>query len=78
MIGISSRSSGVLLLPKQGTNEYSILDLIDEKEQDPIKAQYLYATVQDWEEIEGTDAEALLETARREYWITRTVSLLRE
>ena len=78
MIGISSRSSGVLLLPKHGTDEYSILDVVGGKEQDPVEAQYLYSAVQDWEEIEGTDAKALLETAIREYWITRAVSLLRE
>jgi len=77
MIGISSSSAGVLLLPKTGTREYTVLDVVRGKEQDPIEAQYLYSAAQDWEEIEGTDADALLETATREYWLKRTVSFLR-
>jgi tetratricopeptide (TPR) repeat protein len=78
MIGISSRSAGVLLLPKPGTDEYSVLDVIVGKEQDPVEAKYRYSAVQDWEEIEGTDGTALLKTAIQEYWLARTVSLLRE
>ena len=77
MIGISSSSAGVLLLPKTGTGEYTVLDVVRGEEQDPIEAQYLYSAAQDWEEIEGSDAKALLETATREYWLERTVSLLR-
>jgi tetratricopeptide (TPR) repeat protein len=77
MIGISSSSAGVLLLPKSGSREYTVLDVIRGKEQDPIEAQYLYSAAQDWEEIEGPDANALLETATQEYRLERTVSLLR-
>ncbi len=77
MIGISSRSAGVLLLPKSETDEYSILDVVVGAKRDPIDAQYLYSAVQDWEQVEGADARALLEAATREYWLARTVSLLR-
>lgn len=77
MIGIFSSSAGVLYLPKPGTDEYSVLDLVRGEEQYPVEAQYLYSAAQDWEEIEGTDANALLETAACEYWLERTVSLLR-
>ena len=77
MIGIFSSSAGVLYLPKPGTDEYSVLDLVGGEEQDPVESQYLYSAAQDWEEIEGTDANALLETAACEYWLERTVSLLR-
>ena len=77
MIAISSSSAGVLLLPKPGTDEYTVLDVVGGKEQDPVEAQYLYSVAQDWDEIEGTDTSALLEIATREYWLERTVSLLR-
>ncbi len=77
MIGISSSSAGVLLLPKPGTSEYTVLDVVGGRKQDPVEAQYLYSAAQDWEEIEGTDAKVLLKTATREYWLKRTVSLLR-
>ncbi len=77
MIGISSRSAGVLLLPKPGTDEYSVLDVVGGEEQDPFEAKYLYSAVQDWEEIVGPDADSLLKTASREYWLAQTVSLLR-
>jgi len=77
MIGISSKSAGILVLPIGGTAEYAVLDMVGGEEQDPVEAQYLYSAAQDWEEIEGTDADVLLETATREYWLARTVSLLR-
>ena len=77
MIGIASSSAGVLLLPKPGTGEYTVLDVVGGKEQDPVEVQYLYSVAQDWEEIEGTNTSALLEIATREYWLERTVSLLR-
>ncbi len=77
MIGISSRSAGVLLLPKPGTGEHAVFDVVGGREQDPVEAEYRYSTAQDWEQIEGTDAEALLETATQEYWLARTVSFLR-
>ena len=77
MIGISSRSAGVLFVPSSETGEYIVLDVVGGEEQDPIEAQYLYSAAQDWEEIEGSDARALLEIATREYWLDRTVSLLR-
>jgi tetratricopeptide (TPR) repeat protein len=77
MIGISSSSAGVLLLPKPGTGEYTVLDVVGGTEQYPVEAQYLYSAAQDWEEIEGSDAKALLEIAIREYWLERAVSLLR-
>jgi len=77
MIGISSSIAGVLLVPKPGTGEYTVLDVVGGREQDPGEAQYLYSAAQDWEEIEGTDGDALLETATREYWLKRNVSLLR-
>ena len=77
MIGISSNSAGVLLLPKPGTREFTVLDVVGGEKQYPVEAQYLYSSAQDWEEIEGTDANALLEIATREYWLERTVSLLR-
>jgi tetratricopeptide (TPR) repeat protein len=77
MIGISSRSAGVLLLPKSRTGEYMVLDVVKGEEQDPVEAQYLYSAAMDWEEIKGSDADALLEAATREYRLARTVSLLR-
>jgi len=78
MIGLSSRSAGVLLIPRSETDGYSVLDVIEGKEQDPVEAQYLYSTVQDWVEIKGANKEDLLATAIQEYWLARTVSLLRE
>ncbi len=78
MIGISSNSAGVLLLPKPGTAEYAVLEIIGGEEQNSVEAQYLYSAAQDWEEIEGSDAKALLEIATREYWLARSVSLLRD
>ena len=77
MIGISSNSAGVLLLPKPGTGEYTVLDVVRGENHDSVEVQYLYSAVQDWEEIEGTNANALLEIATRGYWLERTVSLLR-
>ncbi len=77
MIGISSRSAGVLLLPKTGTDKYSVLDVVGGEEQDPVEAKYLYSAVRDWEEIGGPDADSLLKIASREYWLAQTVSLLR-
>lgn len=76
MIAITSKSAGVLLLPKPGTSEYTVLDLVGGEEQDPVEAQYLYSAVQDWEEIEYTDTNTLLRIATDEYWLDRTVSLL--
>lgn len=78
MIGLSSRSAGVLLIPISGTDEYSVLDVVGGKEQYPVEAQYLYSTVQDWVEIKGANTEVLLATAIQEYWLARAVSLLRE
>ena len=77
MIGISSNNAGVLLLPKAGIKEYSIIDVVEGVEQDPIEFQYLYSAAKDWKEIEGSDASALLEIATQEYWLERTVSHLR-
>jgi len=77
MIGIASRSAGVILLPKPGTSEYTILDVVEGVEKDPVEAQYLYSVARDWKEIEGADSDALLKTATCEYWLARTVSLLR-
>ena len=77
MIGTFSSNAGILYLPKSGTREYAVFDLVRGEEQDPIEAQYLYSTAQDWEEIEGSNAEALLEKTTCEYWLKRTVSLLR-
>lgn len=78
MIGLSSRNAGVLLIPKSGTDGYSIIDVVAGKEKDHIEAQYLYSVAQDWQEIKGTDTGALLKAATYEYWLTRAVSLLRE
>ncbi len=78
MIGISSRSAGILLLPKSGTSEYTFLDVVEGKEKDPVEAQYLYSAAQDWEKLEGSDKKKLLEIASHEYWLARAVSLLRE
>ena len=77
MIGVFSSSAGVLLFPKPGTGEYTVLDVVRGEEQDPVEAQHLYSAAQDWEEIEGSDANALLEITTREYWLERTISLLR-
>jgi len=77
MTGILSTSAGVLLLPKPGTGEYIVLDVVGGQERDSVEAQYLYSAAQDWEEIDGSDAEALLEAALREYCLERTLSLLR-
>jgi len=78
VIGISSNSAGVLLLPKPGTAEHAVLEVIGGEEQDSVEAKYLYSAAQDWKEIEGSDAKALLEIATREYWLERSVSLLRD
>jgi len=77
MTGISSRSAGVILVPKPETSDYAVFDVVESVEKDPVEAQYLYSAAQDWEEIEGNDATALIERATREYWIARTVSHLR-
>ena len=77
MIGISSTSAGILLIPKPGTSEYTVLDVVEGQQQDPVEAQYLYSAAQDWEKIVGSDANALMEIATREYWLERTVSLIR-
>jgi len=77
MIGISSSSAGVLLLPKSGTGEYIVLDVVAGEEQDPVSAKYLYSAAQDWREIKGSDPKALLEAATQEYWLERSVSLVR-
>ena len=42
MIGISSNSAGVLLLPKPGTGEYTVLDVVRGEKQDPVEVQHLY------------------------------------
>lgn len=77
MIGIFSGCSGVLLLAEPGRSKYDVFDIVKGRQQDPVEAQYLYSAAQDWKEIEGPDAEAILETAAREYWLARAVSLLR-
>ena len=77
MIALSSSSAGVLLLQKPGSDKYSVLDIVEGEEKDLIEAQYLYSAAQDWEEIEGIDASSLLMTATREYWLARSVSLIR-
>lgn len=77
MIGISSSSAGVLLLPKLEIDEYAVFDVAGGQEKNPIEAQYLYSAAQDWREIEGSDASDLLEQATYDYWLDRTVSLLR-
>lgn len=78
MIGISSNSAGVLLLPKPGKAEYAVLEVIGCEEKDPAEAMYLYSAAQDWKEIEGSDAKALLEIATQDYWLARSVSLIRD
>ena len=77
MTGISSRSAGVLLLPEAGTGEYAVFDVVAGEKQDPVEAKYLYSAVQDWEEVEGTDADALVKATSHEYWLERIASLLR-
>jgi len=77
MIGIFSSSAGILYLPKHGTSEYTVLDLVSGEEQDLVSTQYLYTATQDWIEIEGNNADTLLEITRYEYKLKRTVSLLR-
>lgn len=77
MIAIASRSAGVILFPRPKSRDYTVLDLVDGVEKDPVEAQHLYSCADDWEEIEGNDSTALLETATREYWLARTVSHLR-
>jgi len=76
MIGIFSSSAGILYLPKHGTSEYSVLDVVRGEEQDLISAQYLYTAAQDWVEVEGNNADTLLEITKYEYKLKRTVSLL--
>ena len=77
MIAIVSRSAGVILFPKHESSDYTVFDVVGGVEKDLVEAQYLYSAAQDWEEIEGSDATALLEIATREYWLARTVSHLR-
>lgn len=77
MIGIFSSSAGVVYVPKGGANEYEIFDVVEGEVREPVEAQYLYSASQDWEELEGSDAENLLEVAASEYYVGRTVSLLR-
>jgi len=77
MVAITSRSAGVILFPKPKSSDYTVIDVVEAVEKDPVEAQYLYSAAQDWEEIEGNDETALLETATREYWLARTVSHLR-
>ena len=77
MIGISSSSAGVLLLPKTGIDEFAVFDLLEGVKKEPLEAQYLYSASQDWEEIEGINTDNLLEKATSEFWLARTVSYLR-
>jgi tetratricopeptide (TPR) repeat protein len=77
MIGISSNSAGVLLLPDQEIGKYSPVDLIDGNSLDADETLYLYAAVQDWEEIEGDDSASIWGTASHNYWLARAVSLIR-
>jgi tetratricopeptide (TPR) repeat protein len=76
MIGITSRSAGILVLPKLRGDEHVILDVVSGEEQNWGEARYVYSAGQDWEEIQGIDVKALLEAAQREYWFARTASLL--
>lgn len=77
MIGMLSTSAGALILPEPKNNDNIFLNLIDGKKIDPIKALYLYSAAQDWREIEGLNTKTLLENASEEYWIVRSVSLVR-
>ncbi len=77
MIAMASRSAGVILVPTHESGGYSIFDVIEGVKKDPVEAQYLYSAARDWEEIEGNDVTAILESATREYWLARTVSHLR-
>lgn len=77
MTGVSSNSAGVLLLPKPDGGGYLLLDIVEGKQKDPVETSYLYSSAQDWEEITGPDAKTILESATREYWLSRSVSLLR-
>ncbi len=78
MTGVSSNSAGILLLPKPGTAEYVVLDIVGGEQQNPVEVEHLYSAAQDWEKITGSDTKAILEIATREYWLARSVSLLRE
>lgn len=77
MIGLLSNSAGILSLRTPVTGEYAFLDLVEGKEKESVVAEYLYSAAQDWKEIQGLDANDLLKTATGEYWLSRTVSLLR-
>lgn len=78
MIGITSKSAGVLLLSKSESADYTVFDVALGEEKEPIESQYLYSAVQDWEEIEASNETEILDIATKEYWLTRVVSLLRE
>jgi len=77
MNGVFSRSAGVLVLPGPGTHDCTVIDLVGGEKQDPLEAQYLYSAVQDWEDIDGSDMESLVTAGSHEYWVARSVSLLR-
>lgn len=72
-----SKSAGALIVPKQGSNESSLIHVIDGEVQDTIEAQHAYSAVCDWNEIEGDDVEALTENAISEYWVEQIASILR-
>ena len=77
MIGISSRSAGVVLIPKSEADEYAVFDLVNGIERSPRESHHLYSAAQDWAEIEGDNTDSLLDTATREYWLAYSVSHLR-
>ncbi len=77
MNAIASRSAGVILFPKPELRDYTVYDLVDGAEKDPVEAQHLYSFADDWEEITGENYDALLKQATHAYWLARTVSHLR-
>lgn len=77
MVGIASATTGVVLFPEpKNTDKFTLYKCIDGSKQDTAYFPQLYSTVYDWEQIEGSNIENVLKTARDKYWVERSVSLI--
>ena len=77
MTGLLSRDAGALIVPVNMQGSYTCFDLPSGAEIDPLAFQLAYSSAQDWDELECVDVDSLLATATSEYWLSRSVSLLR-
>ena len=74
MIGVFSRVTGILLLPKRGEEKYSVFDVSRVEECSTSEFRYSFSSAQDWEDIKGADSDEILKLSTNEYWLSRLVS----